>query len=305
MACPPSRWRFPNNGDASGGGIPLLAVYYEGFQQPLKVGRLDDPQPVADGVVIAVRSSGLCRSDWHGWMGHDPDIRLPHVPGHEFAGVIVDVGPVVNNWRVGDRVTVPFAVGCGQCSPCREGDLHICDDYFQPGFTAWGSFAELVAIPHADLNLVRLPEMISFEAAASLGCRMVTSFRAIVDQGRLKADQWLAVFGCGGIGLAAVLIGKALGARVIGVDVNPDGTEQCNGGMDDDCNGSSDDSDPGLDLDTALVWYADIDSDHYGDPDNVGYACLQPTGYVADSSDCDDRDADINPDGFEICSGED
>ena len=122
----------------------MLAVYYEGFQQPLKVGRLADPEPAPDGVVIAVRSSGLCRSDWHGWMGHDSDIRLPHVPGHEFAGVIVDVGPEVNNWGVGDRVTVPFAVGCGQCSPCREGDLQICDNYFQPGFTAWGSFAELV-----------------------------------------------------------------------------------------------------------------------------------------------------------------
>ena len=225
MVFPPSRWWLPNKGDVSGGGTPLLAVYYEEFQQPLKVGRLADPEPAPDGVVIAVRSTGLCRSDWHGWMGHDSDIRLPHVPGHEFAGVIVDVGPEVNNWRIGDRVTVPFAVGCGQCSPCREGDLQICDDYFQPGFTAWGSFAELVAIPHADLNLVRLPEVISFEAAASLGCRMVTSFRAIVDQGKLKAEQSLAVFGCGGVGLAAVLIGKAMGARVIGVDVNPESLE--------------------------------------------------------------------------------
>ena len=89
------------------------------------------------------------------------------------------------------------------------------------------------------------------------------------------------------------------------IDVNPDGTEQCNGGLDDDCNGYSDDSDPGLEIDSALVWYADIDSDHYGDPDNITYACLQPTNYVSDSTDCNDRDASVNPSGFEICGGED
>ncbi len=199
----------------------MRAVIFEEFQKPLQVRDVVDPTPPRDGVVISVAASGLCRSDWHGWMGHDSDIQLPHVPGHEFAGRVAEVGADVTRWQVGDRVTVPFCVGCGRCETCSQGDLQICDHYFQPGFTAWGSFAEYVAIPHADLNLVQLPEEIAFDAAASLGCRMVTAFRAVVDQGRLQPDQWIAVFGCGGVGLSAVMIAKSLGAKVIGIDVQP------------------------------------------------------------------------------------
>ena len=199
----------------------MRAVIFEEFQKPLQVRDVVDPTPPRDGVVISVAASGLCRSDWHGWMGHDSDIQLPHVPGHEFAGRVAEVGADVTRWQVGDRVTVPFCVGCGRCETCAQGDLQICDHYFQPGFTAWGSFAEYVAIPHADLNLVQLPEEIAFDAAASLGCRMVTAFRAVVDQGRLQPDQWIAVFGCGGVGLSAVMIAKSLGAKVIGIDVQP------------------------------------------------------------------------------------
>jgi len=167
---------------------------------------------------VRVRANGICRSDWHGWMGHDPDIRLPHVLGHELAGVVEAVGSDVRTWKPGDRVTVPFAIGCGRCATCREGQPHICDDYFQPGFTAWGSLAELVALPHADLNLVRLPDELDFVAAASLGCRFTTSFRAVVHQGRVAAGEGGAVHGCGGVGLAAVMIAVAAGAQVLAVD---------------------------------------------------------------------------------------
>ncbi len=200
----------------------MQAIVYDSYQGPLAIRDVPDPLVAADGVIIDVRASGLCRSDWHGWMGHDPDVKLPHVPGHELAGVVSEVGANVLRFRVGDRVTVPFCVGCGQCSPCREGQLHICDDYFQPGFTAWGSFADRVAIPHADLNLVHLPDELPFVDAASLGCRFVTSFRALVHQAQLRADQWLAVHGCGGVGLAAIMIGRAVGARIVAIDVNPD-----------------------------------------------------------------------------------
>jgi alcohol dehydrogenase len=117
---------------------------------------------------------------------------------------------------------VPFAVGCGTCAQCLSGHQHICDDYFQPGFTAWGSFAEFVAIPHADTNLVRLPETLSFVDSASLGCRFVTSFRAVVVQARVSAGEWVVVHGCGGVGLSAIMIAKALGAQVIGVDLRPE-----------------------------------------------------------------------------------
>jgi alcohol dehydrogenase len=198
----------------------MKAAYFEEFGQEIAIQGLPDPIPANDGVVIKVMANGICRSDWHGWMGHDSDVHLPHVPGHELAGVIAEVGKNVRKWKVGDRVTLPFACGCGKCEQCMSGNQHICDDYFQPGFTAWGSFAEYVAIRYADVNLVHLPEQIGFVEAASLGCRFVTSYRAVTSQGRIQPGEWVAIYGCGGIGLSAIMIANAMGARIIGVDIN-------------------------------------------------------------------------------------
>lgn len=197
----------------------MRAVVYEAFQKPPSIQTLPDPMPVNDGVVLKVMAAGLCRSDWHGWMGHDPDITLPHVPGHELAGIVEAIGKDVTNWQAGDRVTVPFVGGCGRCPQCASGNHQVCDDQFQPGFTHWGCFAEYVAIQRVDINLVRLPDSMSFETASSLGCRFVTSFRAVVDQGAVRAGQWVAVHGCGGVGLSAIMIANALGANVIAVDI--------------------------------------------------------------------------------------
>jgi alcohol dehydrogenase len=200
----------------------MRAIYYDSFQSPPVVTTLPDPTPSPTGVVIQVAATGLCRSDWHGWMGHDPDIQLPHVPGHELAGTVVAVGTEVRRWRGGERVTLPFVCGCGSCEECASGNQQVCINQFQPGFTAWGSFAEYVAVEYADVNLVALPEAITFETAAALGCRFVTAFRAVVDQGRVQPGQWVAVHGCGGVGLSAVMIAAAAGARVIAVDINPE-----------------------------------------------------------------------------------
>jgi alcohol dehydrogenase len=198
----------------------MKAAVYGEFAKPLTIRNLPDPTPPERGVVIRVKATGLCRSDWHGWMGHDPDIRLPHVPGHELAGVVEATGKEVIRWTVGDRVTLPFVCGCGNCPQCASGNHQVCDQQFQPGFTHWGSFAEYVAIDYADVNLVQLLDEIDFVAAASLGCRFVTSFRAIVEQGKVSAGQWVAVHGCGGVGLSATMIANALGANVVAVDIN-------------------------------------------------------------------------------------
>jgi alcohol dehydrogenase len=200
----------------------MRAVLVERFGAVPRVADVSDPSPAPDGAVVRVAATGLCRSDWHGWMGHDPDIRLPHVPGHEFAGTVEAVGREVRNWRVGDRVTMPFVAGCGRCAECRAGHQQVCEDQFQPGFTAWGSFAEFVAVERADQNLVALPDAMAMEVAASLGCRFATSFRALVDQGRVRAGEWVAVHGCGGVGLSAAMIASALGARVVAVDIAED-----------------------------------------------------------------------------------
>jgi alcohol dehydrogenase len=192
---------------------------YEAFAQPLAIKTVPDPTPMAHGVVIEVKATGLCRSDWHGWMGHDPAIRLPHVPGHELAGVVAAVGKDVIKWKVGDRVTLPFVCGCGTCSQCVAGHHQVCDHQFQPGFTHWGSFAQFVAVDRADVNLVALPDALDYVIAASLGCRFATAFRAIVDQGQVSAGQWVAVHGCGGVGLSAIMIATSVGAQVIAIDV--------------------------------------------------------------------------------------
>lgn len=200
----------------------MKAVVFEQFAQLPKIMRVDDPTPSPAGVVIKVAATGVCRSDWHGWMGHDPDITLPHVPGHEFAGTIEAVGHQVRGFKIGDRVTSPFISACGHCRDCASGNHQVCATQTQPGFTHWGSFAEYVRIDHADVNLITLPDSMSFTTAASLGCRFATAFRAVVDQGAVRAGQWVAVHGCGGVGLSAVMIAIALGANVIAVDVSPD-----------------------------------------------------------------------------------
>ncbi|MEU8827997.1 zinc-dependent alcohol dehydrogenase family protein [Streptomyces sp. NPDC048636] len=199
----------------------MRAVVFDDFGHRPEVRVVEDPAPSRSGAVIRVEATGLCRSDWHGWMGHDPEIRLPHVPGHELAGVVEEVGPDVLNWNPGQRVTVPFVCACGRCAACAEGAQQVCERQTQPGFTHWGSFAEFVAIENADVNLVGIRSELSFTTAAGLGCRFATAFRAVVTQGRVAPGEWVAVHGCGGVGLSAVMIAAAAGARVVAVDISP------------------------------------------------------------------------------------
>jgi alcohol dehydrogenase len=199
----------------------VRALVFGAFGGPLSVQDVPAPSASPGGVVVRVGASGVCRSDWHGWQGHDPGIVLPHVPGHELAGTVEAVGPLVTSWKVGDRVTVPFVCACGRCASCLAGDHQVCSAQTQPGFTHWGSFAELVALEAADVNLVALPEVMSFSTAASLGCRYATAFRAVVQQGRVRPGEWVVVHGCGGVGLSAVQVAVAAGAQVVAVDVSP------------------------------------------------------------------------------------
>jgi alcohol dehydrogenase len=196
----------------------MKAIAYQDYGVPPALTEVPAPACPDGGAVLEVRATGVCRSDWHAWRGHDP-VTLPHIPGHELAGVVAEVGAGVTLWRAGDRVTVPFVCGCGTCAYCVAGDAQVCPQQTQPGFTGPGSFAERVAVHAADTNLVALPDSIDFVTAASLGCRFATAFRALTAHGRLGAGDWLAVHGCGGLGLSAVLIGVALGARVIAVDI--------------------------------------------------------------------------------------
>ncbi|HET6939858.1 MAG TPA: alcohol dehydrogenase catalytic domain-containing protein [Nocardioides sp.] len=244
----------------------MRAVVVTAFGVPPELTEAPDPACPPDGVVLAVESTGLCRSDWHGWMGHDADIELPHVPGHELAGTVVEIGSTVTRWEVGDRVTTPFVLACGRCRTCARGDGQVCEDQRQPGFTQWGSFAELVALPRADLNLVRIPDQVSTDVAAGLGCRFATAYRAVTHVGRVQPGETVVVHGCGGVGLSAVMVAVALGATVLAVDPDPASlalAEQ-------------------LGATTAPTDVADIDVtiDAYGSPANLaaGLTSLRPRG---------------------------
>lgn len=198
----------------------MRAAVFEAYRGPLEIRSVPDPACPADGVLLKVEACGVCRSDHHGWSGVDPDVALPHVPGHEFAGVVVETGPACHGFRVGDRVTAPFILACGECPDCRAGEPTVCNHQHVVGFSGWGAFAEMLAVPRADFNLVKLPDQLGFAEAAAMGCRLTTAFRGLVDRAALQPGEWLAIHGCGGVGLSAVMIGQALGAQIVAVDIN-------------------------------------------------------------------------------------
>lgn len=197
--------------------------------EALDVRQVPDPTCPADGVVVRVGANGICRTDWALWAGDfwagGPVLETPWVLGHEFAGTVVEIGPEVTGSRVWQRVTYPMNPGDGTCATCRSGQQQVCEhfDTMVPGVSFWGSFAELVAVRHADVNLVELPQSLDFTSAAALGCRYVAAFHGVVDQARVRAGEWVAVYGAGGgMGLSAVQVATAVGASVIAVDLGVD-----------------------------------------------------------------------------------
>ncbi|MEX5728513.1 D-arabinose 1-dehydrogenase-like Zn-dependent alcohol dehydrogenase [Rhodovulum iodosum] len=200
----------------------MRAALLTGWRQPLEVTGVADPDCPAGGVVLKVLACGICRSDWHSWTGADPDVALPHIPGHEYCGVVEAVGPGVTRWHLGDRVIAPFILACGHCPDCAAGNQTICANQVLPGFTQAGAFAEYVAVPFADTNLTPLPDSMAPDLAAALGCRVTTAWQALTGRAALRPGEWLAVFGGGGVGVSALLLGRALGARVVVVDVVPE-----------------------------------------------------------------------------------
>jgi len=203
----------------------MRAARLTGFRDPLEVAQVPDPDCARDGVVLRVLACGVCRSDWHAWTGADPDVHLPHIPGHEFCGEVIAAGPEVQGWRVGDKVIAPFILACGRCSDCQSGHQTICATQVVPGFTQDGAFAEMISVPHADANLTRLPEGMDPALAAALGCRVTTAWHALTGRAGLRPGEWLAIWGGGGIGTAALMLARAMGARVALADVVPEKLE--------------------------------------------------------------------------------
>lgn len=199
----------------------MRAVHFDAFGERPSLGELPAPACPSRGAVITVHATGVCRSDWHAWQGHDDSVQLPHIPGHEFAGVVAEIGEEVTGFAVGDRVTAPFILACGRCAQCLAGAPQVCPEQRQPGFDLPGAWAEQVMVIEADHNLVALPDGIDMALAAGLGCRVGTAHHAVRAQAAVRPGERVVVFGCGGLGLACVMIALAADAEVLAVDVSP------------------------------------------------------------------------------------
>jgi D-arabinose 1-dehydrogenase-like Zn-dependent alcohol dehydrogenase len=205
----------------------MRAAVVKALNQPLVVENVPDPECPSDGAIIRVGANGICRTDWHLWTGdwtwRGLSIEPPFVLGHEFSGTIEEVGREVKAWKKGDRVIFPMNPGEGTCEWCRSGNQHICDSgaSLVPGVSYWGAFAEYVAICFADVNLVRLPDSLSFVDTAGMACRYMAAFHGVIDQANVRGGEWVVVYGAGGgMGLSAVQIASAVGGRVIAVDIS-------------------------------------------------------------------------------------
>src|SRR6266403_4915581 len=202
----------------------MKAAVFESTKKPLVIKTVPDPECAPNGAIIRVEANGICRSDWHAWSGDWSWMGLSAQPGailgHEFCGVVEEVGKDIRNFKKGDRVLVPFSQGDGTCEYCRSGHSNICNTPLIPGVTYYGGYGSYVGIPFADLNLVRMPDAVGFLEGASLGCRFMTSYHGIVDRAQVRPGEWVAVHGCGGIGLSAVHIAAAIGANVVAVDLD-------------------------------------------------------------------------------------
>ena len=195
----------------------MRAAIVRKFNEDLSIETVADPECPEDGVVLEVAACGVCRSDHHGWTGEHPRVKNGSILGHEYCGTVVEAGPRATH-AVGDRLIAPFILACGSCPACHTGVSNTCQNQIVPGFSAPGAYAEYVAVPF-DHNLVHQPETMSSALAAGLGCRVTTAWHALTDRAAVKAGEWVAVHGTGGIGLATMLLAKMLGAQVVVVDI--------------------------------------------------------------------------------------
>ena len=195
----------------------MRAAVLRAYHQALSIEEVPEPDCPEDGVVLKVLACGVCRSDWHGWTGEHPRVKPGQIGGHEYCGEVIEAGRDARH-RVGDRLVAPFILACGSCPDCVSGHSNTCPNQRLPGFVEPGAFAEYVAVPF-DHNLAGLPETLSPTVAAGLGCRVTTAWHALTGRAALQPGEWLAVHGTGGIGVACLILGRAMGARVVVVDI--------------------------------------------------------------------------------------
>jgi len=210
----------------------MRAVVFKGAKEPMQVEEVDRPDCPDDGIVVETEACGICRSDWHAWMGDWDWFGVPategRVFGHEPVGVVAEVGEKVQNFSEGDRVTNPFTLADGTCRQCQSGHHNRCERKMPMGFLDFspGAFAEEYPVRAADTNVIKLPDHIDPVEVAGLGCRFATAFHGVSQRVDVGPGDWVAVHGCGGVGLSAVHVANALGANVIAVDLKQDALDK-------------------------------------------------------------------------------
>jgi propanol-preferring alcohol dehydrogenase len=197
----------------------MRAVRYHGPRQPLKLEQVPDPVPGPGKVVVRVAAAGLCHTELHFLSGLLDLGVAPLTLGHEVVGRVHAVGAGVTGLAEGQRVIVYYYVGCGACRHCLRGDEHLCDALrAEFGFVTDGGFAEYVRVPAR--CCVPLPDAVSDQAAAPIGCSVTTAVHA-AGLARLTMGDVVLVYGIGGVGLGLVQLARHAGAEVIAVSRTP------------------------------------------------------------------------------------
>jgi threonine dehydrogenase-like Zn-dependent dehydrogenase len=209
----------------------MQAMTYHG---PADVRVSNKPDPGiehSNDVILRVTRAAICGSDLHLYRGLIPDTRVGHTFGHEFTGVVEEVGPGVRNLRRGDRVVVPFNISCGACYFCERDLFALCENTNPNSEIASGVFgyshstggydggqAEYVRVPFADVGPMKIPDDMEDEDVLFLSDIFPTGYQA-AEMGEIKAGETVVVFGCGPVGLFTMKAAWLMGAgRVIGVD---------------------------------------------------------------------------------------
>jgi D-arabinose 1-dehydrogenase-like Zn-dependent alcohol dehydrogenase len=203
----------------------MRACRYAGKRQNMTIDTIPVPKIGEGEALVRAVASGVCRSDWHLWNGDWgwAGLELPEKAtlGHEIAGVVVKTGPGVKHVEPGMRVTIPFNLACGYCEYCRQGLQNLCDNLLSPVLIdGGGGWQQYIRIPTADVNCIPLPDGVDELTAAALGCRYMTAWRAIATRANVRGGEFVAVHGCGAVGLAGVQISTALGGRTIAIDID-------------------------------------------------------------------------------------